>query len=134
MSGATRAGTHNHAPQIAMGTFIISFIGNSFVQTAMPMRAVQALQPNPGSRRRMLVLIYFFGIIAFVVLFGVMTIPVGASLGACRGLAAPSASLRAPPDVGMGMCWSCPGWHAGAAVRNGSPCPRPLARTNATTH
>jgi predicted PurR-regulated permease PerM len=57
-----------------MGTFIIAFIGNSFVASAAD--AVLWLWPeNPPLRRRALVVAYFCLIVALVTLFGVLTIP-----------------------------------------------------------
>eukprot|EP00775_Hariotina_reticulata_P011497 gene11497-11640_t len=58
-----------------MGTFIISFIGNSFIVNTIDGQVLQMAQPNRDSRRRMLVVIYFAIIIAFITLFGVLTIP-----------------------------------------------------------
>eukprot|EP00877_Chromochloris_zofingiensis_P004001 jgi/Chrzof1/13601/Cz08g03240.t1 len=58
-----------------MGTFIISFIGNSFVQSTLDTQPVSWLSKNRDLRRRLLVLVYFCIIIAFVTLFGVLTIP-----------------------------------------------------------
>ena len=57
-----------------MGTFIVAFIGNSFVASAAD--AVLWLAPdNPPLRRRALVLVYFCLIVALITLFGVLTIP-----------------------------------------------------------
>ena len=60
--------------QIAMGTFVLAFIGNGFVRSAQ--RSV--LFPgaiSPGVRRRILVLVYFTAIVSCVTLFGISTIP-----------------------------------------------------------
>ena len=59
--------------QIAMGTFIIAFIGDGFVRSAQS--TVFFSRIPPVWRRRLLVLLYFSGILALVILFGVMTIP-----------------------------------------------------------
>ena len=61
--------------QIAMGTFICSFIGNGFVRSAEPSLLLRPLADRPKLRRRLLVLAYFVAIVALVTLFGVMTIP-----------------------------------------------------------
>lgn len=58
-----------------MGTFIVSFIGNSFITNTVDSQVLQLLTPNRDLRRRVLVVIYFAIIIAFITLFGVMTIP-----------------------------------------------------------
>lgn len=61
-------------PQIVMGTFVVSFIGNGFVRSAQ--RSMLFPGPiSPGVRRRVLVLVYFTAIVSCVTLFGVMTIP-----------------------------------------------------------
>lgn len=59
--------------QIAMGTFIIAFIGDGFVRSASS--TVLFSRVPPVWRRRLCVLLYFSGILALVILFGVMTIP-----------------------------------------------------------
>jgi hypothetical protein len=56
-----------------MGTFIVSFIGNSFVQW-MEEGPVLARLSAP-TRRRLLVVVYFTAIASIVTLFGVLTIP-----------------------------------------------------------
>ena len=61
--------------QIVMGTFIVAFIGNGFVGSAQESTALKFLNPKPMLRRRLLVLLYFSGIVSVVFLFGVMTIP-----------------------------------------------------------
>lgn len=58
-----------------MGTFIVSFIGNSFVSNTADAQLLVMVQPDKDARRRLLVVIYFAIIIAFITLFGVMTIP-----------------------------------------------------------
>ncbi|CAL5219585.1 g1445 [Coccomyxa viridis] len=59
---------------IAMGTFILSFIGNGFVKSAQRARLFPP-QISPQIRRKILVLVYFTAIVSCVTLFGVMTIP-----------------------------------------------------------
>ena len=56
-----------------MGTFILAFIGNSFVHSARQSAGVLPLSPT--WRRRSLVLLYFTMIVSIVTLFGVLTIP-----------------------------------------------------------
>ena len=63
------------AMQIVMGTFIVAFIGNGFVASAQNSTALKMLNSKPMLRRRLLVLLYFSGIVSVVFLFGVMTIP-----------------------------------------------------------
>lgn len=58
-----------------MGTFILSFIGNGFVKGAGASALVARVVPQALRKRRVLVMIYFAGIISLVTLFGVMTIP-----------------------------------------------------------
>lgn len=58
-----------------MGTFIVSFIGNSFITNTVDSQLLQVITPNRDLRRRVLVMLYFSAIIAFITLFGVMTIP-----------------------------------------------------------
>lgn len=60
---------------IVMGTFIISFIGNSFIVNTIDNQLVCMAMPARDGRRRLLVVIYFAAIIAFITLFGVLTIP-----------------------------------------------------------
>lgn len=60
--------------QIAMGTFVLSFIGNGFVRSAQRTMPLPVAIP-PGMRRKFLVLLYFTAIVSCVTLFGVMTIP-----------------------------------------------------------
>lgn len=59
--------------QIAMGTFIVSFIGNSFVASAASLPQLNTLSPQ--RRRRVLVLVYYTFIILLFTLFGVLIIP-----------------------------------------------------------
>ncbi|EIE20668.1 hypothetical protein COCSUDRAFT_48360 [Coccomyxa subellipsoidea C-169] len=59
---------------IAMGTFVLSFIGNGFVRSAQRTMPFPATIPV-GMRRKFLVLLYFTAIVSCVTLFGVMTIP-----------------------------------------------------------
>lgn len=59
---------------IAMGTFIISFIGNSFCNSAQEFGPLLSIK-DPETRRRVSVLVFFAMIVALVTLFGVMTIP-----------------------------------------------------------
>jgi hypothetical protein len=61
--------------QIAMGTFVLSFVGNSFVLSVKDNALFAWLTPNSSTRRRIIVLAYFSIIAAMVVLFGVTTIP-----------------------------------------------------------
>lgn len=58
-----------------MGTFIVAFIGNGFVSSTQKSTALSFLNSRPMVRRRLLVLMYFSGIVSVVFLFGVMTIP-----------------------------------------------------------
>ncbi|KIY99566.1 hypothetical protein MNEG_8395 [Monoraphidium neglectum] len=58
-----------------MGTFIVSFIGNSFIEYARDTQPLRLLSPDPDKQRRILVVTFFTIIIAFITLFGVMTIP-----------------------------------------------------------
>ena len=60
-------------PQIFMGTFILAFVGNSFVHSAL--QSAQVLPVSPKWRRRCLVLLYFTILVSIVTLFGVLTIP-----------------------------------------------------------
>ena len=56
-----------------MGTFILAFVGNSFVHSAR--RSTSFLPLSAQWRRRCLVLLYFTIILSIVTLFGVLTIP-----------------------------------------------------------
>ena len=56
-----------------MGTFIVSYIGNGFVQSLVESRLLSSLSYR--ARRRSLVLIYFTAIVSILTLFGVLTIP-----------------------------------------------------------
>lgn len=56
-----------------MGTFIVSFIGNTLVRSASDVPSLASLAPS--TRRRALVVAYFACIVAAAALFGVMTIP-----------------------------------------------------------
>jgi predicted PurR-regulated permease PerM len=58
---------------IAMGTFIISFIGNGFVQTAQHAPVLDRLSPT--LRRHSMVLLYFLIIVSVLGLFAVLTAP-----------------------------------------------------------
>ena len=59
-----------------MGTFIVSFIGSSFVSSTLDAPPLAWLcKADRTRRRRILVLIYFAAIVAFITLFGIMTIP-----------------------------------------------------------
>ncbi|KAG2430880.1 hypothetical protein HXX76_009854 [Chlamydomonas incerta] len=60
---------------MVLGTFIVSFIGNSFVQNAQESQLVQSLLPTQPMRRQVLVLMYFFMILGIFTLLGVLTIP-----------------------------------------------------------
>ncbi|KAK9826469.1 hypothetical protein WJX81_002640 [Elliptochloris bilobata] len=62
---------------IAMGTFILAFIGNGFVRSAQRLtEGSPLLAPVPPTwQRRLLVVVYFAAIVSCVTLFGVMTIP-----------------------------------------------------------
>ena len=71
---ASMADTDSLFVQIAMGTFVLSFIGNGFVRSAQRTMPLPAAIP-PGMRRKFLVLLYFTAIVSCVTLFGVMTIP-----------------------------------------------------------
>ena len=52
----------------------MSFIGNSFISSSLD--SLTWIHPKDRSkRRRFLVLAYFFTIIAFIILFGFLTIP-----------------------------------------------------------
>ena len=58
---------------ITMGTFIVSFIGNSFVASFQ--RLPQLERMSPQKRRRVLVIVYYTGILLLLTLFGVLIIP-----------------------------------------------------------
>ena len=58
-----------------MGTFILAFIGNSFVHSLSARGYARILPLAPVWRRRCLVLLYFTTIVSVVTLFGVLTIP-----------------------------------------------------------
>ena len=60
--------------QIAMGTFILSFIGNSFVASAQRATLPRFLA-SEAKRRRALVLVFYAAIVSIVSIFGLMTIP-----------------------------------------------------------
>ena len=59
--------------QIFMGTFILAFVGNSFVRSAQQTRLLSPFSPK--SRRRALVLTYFTFILGVVTMLGVATMP-----------------------------------------------------------
>lgn len=61
--------------QMVLGTFIVSFIGNSFVEGAQESPMVRSLLPTPTVRRQVLVLLYFLMILGLFTLLGVLTIP-----------------------------------------------------------
>ncbi|KXZ46129.1 hypothetical protein GPECTOR_46g198 [Gonium pectorale] len=65
---------HDFAGMV-LGTFIVSFIGNSFVEGAQESQLVQSLLPTPQLRRQVLVLLYFLMILGVFTLLGVLTIP-----------------------------------------------------------
>lgn len=56
-----------------MGTFIISFVGNSFVESAASSPLLANLQPSV--KRKVMVILYFNIIAAIIALFGLLTIP-----------------------------------------------------------
>ncbi|KAL6785199.1 hypothetical protein ACKKBG_A02845 [Auxenochlorella protothecoides x Auxenochlorella symbiontica] len=58
---------------IMMGTFIVSFIGNGFVNSAQNTPLLRRL--TPSARRHVLVSAYFIAIISMFCLFGVLIIP-----------------------------------------------------------
>jgi hypothetical protein len=100
------------AAQIAMGTFVLAFIGNGFVRSAQ--RSLPFPAPlSHGVRRRVLVLAYFTAIVSCVTLFGISTIPdiirrACARSPAARACADPCrARMRAPRP-----CWRMPCSHA----------------------
>jgi hypothetical protein len=49
-----------------MGTFIVSFIGNSFIEYARDTQPLRLLSPDPDKQRRILVVTFFTIIIAFI--------------------------------------------------------------------
>ncbi|GIL91430.1 hypothetical protein Vretimale_17819 [Volvox reticuliferus] len=65
---------HDFAGMV-LGTFIVTFIGNSFVEGAHTAPLVQSLLPKPTVRRQVLVLLYFLMILGVFTLLGVLTIP-----------------------------------------------------------
>ena len=62
----TAAATAPPPPQIAMGTFIVSFIGHSFVASALDTQPLRWLAPDLIKQRRILVALFFTIIIAFI--------------------------------------------------------------------
>lgn len=60
---------------ITMGTFIVSFIGNGFVQSSDATVAQLFKKEDPTVRRRILVVIFFSSIAAVLAMFGLLTIP-----------------------------------------------------------
>jgi len=62
------------AAQIAMGKFILAFIGNGFVRSAQRLtEGATMLEPLPPTwQRRLFVVVYFAAIVSCVTLFGVM--------------------------------------------------------------
>jgi H+/Cl- antiporter ClcA len=62
-----------------MGTFLVSFVGNGFVQSAErscgPLLQRLAPTMTPTRRRRLLVAVYYAAIVSLVTLFGVLIIP-----------------------------------------------------------
>lgn len=62
----TDNGTVSWTLQIIMGTFIVSFIGNSFVESTEAMPFLQFM--SPSNRRKTVVIIYFSSIIAVLTL------------------------------------------------------------------
>lgn len=62
--------------QIAMGTFMLSFIGNSFVEGTHRLPALSPLKNvSEKWQRRSLVLLFYAIIVSTVAIFGLMTIP-----------------------------------------------------------
>ena len=62
--------------QIAMGTFMLSFIGNSFVASAHRYSAFAPFTSRSEKwQRRSLVLLFYAAIVLIVTAFGLMTIP-----------------------------------------------------------
>ncbi|KAJ9522992.1 hypothetical protein QJQ45_023838, partial [Haematococcus lacustris] len=64
---------------LIMGTFIISFIGNSFVESTQHSQLLHFMPHT--NRRRAMVILYFMVILSTLTLFGIMTIPDIASEG-----------------------------------------------------
>lgn len=58
---------------ITMGTFIVSFVGNGFVQTGHAWLPLNRFSPQ--DRRRFLVIAYYTAIVSLFTLFGVLIIP-----------------------------------------------------------
>ncbi|KAL4435187.1 hypothetical protein ABPG77_001869 [Micractinium sp. CCAP 211/92] len=58
---------------ITMGTFIVSFVGNGFVQSAEDWLLLKRFSPQ--ARRRLLVITYYTMIVSLFTLFGVLIIP-----------------------------------------------------------
>lgn len=58
-----------------MGTFVLSFVGNSFVQSAQRTRMPVGPPPDSRGRRRLLVLLFYAAIVSIVTIFGLLTIP-----------------------------------------------------------
>ena len=52
--------------QIAMGTFIVSFIGHSFVASTIGSQPLRAIWPDHNAQRRVLVALFFTSIIASI--------------------------------------------------------------------
>lgn len=89
---------------MVLGTFIVSFIGNSFVQNAQEAQLVQSLLPTQPMRRQVLVLLYFFMILGIFTLLGVLTIPDIAREGAdfVNRLQSDNIWVRARTGAGLG--------------------------------
>eukprot|EP00798_Chlamydomonas_sp_ICE-L_P015259 gene15259-21342_t len=60
---------------IVMGTYIISFLGNAFVDWTSSFRPSNVDSLTPAAWRKMFVVLYFGAIVSMVTLFGVLTIP-----------------------------------------------------------
>lgn len=58
---------------IMMGTFVVSFVGNGFVQSVEDLLPLRRFTPQ--KRRRLLVTAYFTAIVSLFTLFGVLIIP-----------------------------------------------------------
>ena len=52
--------------QIAMGTFIVTFLGQSFIESAQGTQPLRWLSPDPCVQRRSLVVAFFTAIIAAI--------------------------------------------------------------------
>ena len=63
------------ALQIAMGTFVLSFVGNSFVQSVNGTKYLPHIAKSEQGQRRSAVLVYYSIIVSVAVVFGMMTIP-----------------------------------------------------------